>query len=423
MAARAFQGLASAVLGISGGADSMTLLVLARALRHVGNDMPIVVATVDHGLRPGSAAESRWVAEQAKAAGFEHRMLPWAGPKPSSGIQDAARVARYGLLASLVDRESLPRPVGILLGHHLDDQAETFLMRLGRGSGLDGLAGMAEVRSLPNCYGIELVRPFLAIAKSRLVATLQAHGIAWIEDPSNQDPAFERVRIRKALAELAALGIGAHEIGLTMRRLARARDAIRAETEALLLRSLHVHGGAFGRIAASVFDEATADVSIRLVQRLIVMFGGPDERPRLARIEELADRLSSDSCTATLAGCRISRTGEDIQAVREPGRRGLAHLELSPGGSAVWDGRFRVSAAASRPRAVTVRSLSTEDLACLRRVHAVRGSPPRLSMPRAAALTLPSFWEGQTLLGVCHPALGQAFSGALDGLSASFVHV
>lgn len=422
LAARTFHGLTSAVLAVSGGADSMALLLLARAWRRAGHALPIIVATVDHRLREESTAEARWVGTQARAAEFSHRLLTWKGQKPSSGIQEAARQARYDLLAGLVGSEGLPGPAGIVVGHHRDDQAETFVMRLGRGSGLDGLAGMAAVGPLAARPDIELVRPFLDIPKGRLVATLEAHGLPWIEDPSNADPAFERVRVRRALAGLGALGIGSAEIGLTMRRLMRAREALDAQTRAILRRALDVCGGACGKIAVEVFEEAGAEFQVRLVQRLIGMYGAPGEQPRLAKVEKLADRLATRSCTATLAGCRLSRTAEHVLACREPGRSGLMQLELPPGTSTVWDGRFRVTAAPSRRGAVTVRALAAEELAALRRVRAFAGTPPRLPMPHVAALTLPSFWDGHRLLGVSHPALGEAFSGALEGLTAHFVH-
>src|SRR5262249_29823831 len=146
----------------------------------------IHVATVDHGLRPGSDREAAWVAARASELGLPHRVLPWVGPKPRTGRQDAARRARYALLAEHAGR--LPPPVAIVVAHHLDDQAETLLMRLGRGSGLDGLAGMKPVRPhagddeyprLPDGADIRIVRPFLAITKARLVATLRDRGLDW----------------------------------------------------------------------------------------------------------------------------------------------------------------------------------------------------------------------------------------------------
>lgn len=422
LAARAFGGCKSAVLAVSGGADSMILLLLAKAWRNAGHSTPFIVATVDHGLRPESADEALWVGEQARAAGFAHRVLRWDGAKPRAGIQEAAREARYDLLASAAVSEGLPLPIAIVMGHHLDDQAETFLMRLQRGSGLDGLSAMPEVREMPGFDGVVLIRPLLSIPKARLVATLQSCGLGWVEDPSNQNPMFERVRLRKALVELEHLGITAAEIGLAARRLARARNALDGAAGDLIRCHAEPHAGACAVISAKAFDEAGEELQLRLVQRFIGMFGAPGERPRMAALEELAVGMASGSGAWTLAGCRLRRGSDSIQAMREHGRRGLPSIELAAGESRLWDGRFRVSASSALPRPLQVRALTPGELASLRRAQT--GTPIEVpaGLPRAALLTLPSFWEGDRLLGGCHPALGPAFPGALEGVQAEFVH-
>ena len=146
---RAFAGLRSLVLAVSGGPDSMALMLLATRWLPTASPAPVVhVATVDHGLRRGSADEAKWVALQAAAMGFPHHTLTWEGDKPATGRQAAAREARYGLLAGLIGHLSLPTPAAIAVAHHRDDQAETVLMRLARGSGVDGLAGMLPSRPL-----------------------------------------------------------------------------------------------------------------------------------------------------------------------------------------------------------------------------------------------------------------------------------
>jgi tRNA(Ile)-lysidine synthase len=191
-----FEGLETLpglVIAVSGGPDSTALLVLAaRWAKRLGRSAPrLLAATVDHGLRRQSAAEAAAVRALARRLGVSHRTLRWRGKKPQSGLQEAARAARYGLLAQAARRAGYAH---ILTGHTLDDQAETVLLRLTRGSGLAGLRGMASPTPLPFAAGgkMLLVRPFLAIAKSRLVATLQAAAIAYSDDPSNLDPRFTR---------------------------------------------------------------------------------------------------------------------------------------------------------------------------------------------------------------------------------------
>ena len=191
------------ILAVSGGADSVALMhLIARWSAKAAKPRPrIVVATVDHGLRAESREEAKWVGAQARKLGFTHELLAWEGAKPQTGIQDAARGARYGLLAELAWRLSAGEVrTAIVTAHTEDDQAETFLMRLARGSGLDGLTGMSAARLLGRGDNIELVRPLLGVAGARLRATLEAKGLSWLEDPSNDSDRFERVRVRKARA-------------------------------------------------------------------------------------------------------------------------------------------------------------------------------------------------------------------------------
>ncbi|MGH6981766.1 MAG: tRNA lysidine(34) synthetase TilS, partial [Stellaceae bacterium] len=177
-------------VAVSGGADSMALLLLARewAAARQGD---VTALTIDHKLRPEAAKEARRVARWCKARGVVHRTLAWRGKKPKGDIQAAARAARYRLLEDwCVDAGVLH----LLLAHHQDDQAETFLLRLARGSGLDGLAAIAPVAERPGC---RLLRPLLAMSHGRLVATLEARGQVWLDDPSNDNERYARVRMRK----------------------------------------------------------------------------------------------------------------------------------------------------------------------------------------------------------------------------------
>ena len=190
---------------VSGGADSMALLLLA-ARWAPGAGARLVALTVDHGLRAESAAEAARVAAWCAARGIAHRVLEWRGAKPAAGLQEAARTARYGLLAGWCRRGGI---VHLLTGHNAGDQAETFLMRLRRGSGVAGLAGMPAVAVRD---GVRVLRPLLGVRRERLEAALEAAGEAWIEDPSNRDPAFERVRVRADAARLEAAGIASRDV-------------------------------------------------------------------------------------------------------------------------------------------------------------------------------------------------------------------
>src|SRR5207302_3523373 len=214
-------GVPAIVLAVSGGPDSLALMWLAARWRHALARGPRLIAvTVDHGLRPEAAAEARGVKRLARSLDLPHRTLRWTGPKPRTGLPAAARAARYRLLAQAA------RACGathVLTAHTRDDQAETLLMRLLRGSGIAGLAAMARQSKRE---GFLLARPLLNVPKSRLIATLTKAKIKFADDPTNRDPTFTRARLRELLPALAAEGGDARALARLATRLARANAAI-----------------------------------------------------------------------------------------------------------------------------------------------------------------------------------------------------
>ncbi len=393
---------ATLILAVSGGADSMAMLHLAArwAKRHPKKGRKLVAATVDHGLRPQSRSEAEWVGEEARTLGLAHEILTWKGAKPATGVQDAARAARYRLLSGLAQRYRATGTVAVVTAHTEDDQAETFLMRLARGSGLDGLAAMSASRGLDRDADCRLVRPLLAVPGARLEATLEAAHLSWIEDPSNDCDRFERVRLRKAAAALSELGLMPEKIALSARRLRRVRAALDDTAAALQAAArLDLHGGVYASLDAQVFLAAPEEVRLRLLARLIAAFGGQSEPARLAKLESLLDRLlSAEFPATTLGGVVVMRRAGEIIVHREPGRSGLPAIELAPGETAEWDRRFRVAADRELTAPVVVAALGRSGFAKLRRQLE---RAPR--MPARAAATLPAFWQEGTLLAV--PAL------------------
>lgn len=381
------------ILAVSGGADSMALLTLAAEWACArGGDAPrLIAATVDHGLRRESAAEAAWVAARAAELGLAHRTLVWSGAKPASGIQAAARQARYALARQLLPRDE--RPGAIVTAHHEDDQGETFLMRLARGSGLDGLAAMHPAPDRERLDFPPVERPFLGVPKARLVATLEARGFSWIEDPSNADERFERARLRKAAPVLAGLGLSNPRIALSARRLQRAVGALDQATAALCHTAVDLHGGAYATADRAAYDASPEELRVRLLGGLLGAYGGRGAPPRLSKVERLMDALArGDFAAQTLGGCIVVRKKARIEIFREPGRAGLLVLALAPGETLLWDGRFWVSAAGSRAESISVRALGDDGAAL--GAHASREH----AMPYLAAITLPSFWRGGTLI-------------------------
>lgn len=415
----AFQRLARfqhVVLAVSGGPDSMALLVLAAewGRRHVPSPA-LSVATVDHGLRPASAGEAEIVAEAARRLGLLHTVLRWEGEKPVSGLSEAARQARYRLLEKLAC--TFGDGTAVVTAHHLDDQAETFAMRLSRGAGVDGLAAMRPERTIFDGSTVALVRPLLAFPKSRLRATLDERGVGFVEDPTNDDLRFERVRVRRNIAALDGVGISASALATSARRIGEAEDALRyAETrftETLRLSFGHEVVAALDREA---FSTGPLFLRQKVLARLITRYGGATPAPRLSEVEELTARLEAPgNRTATLGGAVISAGRRFIRVWREPGRLAQPDLELSPGEVRLWDRRFLVASTLQCTQKLTVRPLGPENYS---KISAHLTSRHRL--PARAAYALPAFWAGSDLVAV--PSL-EPFATAPFGTAAEAVSV
>jgi len=389
------------LLAVSGGADSTALMhLVARWSRGRRAGPAVHVATVDHGLRPGSRHEAETVAAAARDLGLPHHLLSWSGPKPATGRQAAARSARYDLMTALLLRLG-GRDAALVTAHTADDQAETLVMRLARGSGVDGLSAMAQRRPLAADGSMVLVRPLLAVPKSRLVATLQARGIGWIDDPSNHDPAFERVRLRAEEAAMTAAGLDAKALAMSAGRLRRARHALDWATSEFEGRVLDTNGGAFAAIDRGAFAAAPQELRLRLLARVLGRFGGTAPPARLMRLEGLIERLEATTAlTVTLGGCVVVATSSGLRIFRELGRLGLPECAISVGAEVRWDERFLVRAEGEgQSRQLCVRALGLPAYATLR----ARLDQP---LPARAAATLPALWCGGQLLAV--PSLAQA---------------
>lgn len=291
-----------------------------------GSAHGLFVATVDHGLRPGSRAEAEQVALWARECGLAHSILAWTGETPRTRIQEIARRRRYELLVRFAADKGASH---ILTGHTLDDQAETVVMRLLSGSGIRGLSGMRAESALA---AVTLARPFLDLRKSRLVATCRAAGWPFLDDPSNADPRFARARLREALMPaLAAEGLTAERAGRLARRAERAADALAARVEDVL--GAAVTSRAVGRLAldgAALLAEPEAIRLGVLARAIAIVLGGtvkPLRSDRFERIvlEELSPALRAGrALKRTIAGALIDAgTSGCVIVTAEPPRRGL----------------------------------------------------------------------------------------------------
>ena len=329
---RGLERLPGLVLAVSGGPDSTALLVLAaRWAKRLKRAPKLIAVTVDHGLRPEAAREAAMVKALARRLGVPHRTLRWRGGKPRSGLQDAARRARYELLAQAAASAGLAH---IVTAHTLDDQAETVLFRLARGSGIYGLTGMARAAPLPvgATRDLFLIRPLLHLPKARLIATLDAAHIAYADDPSNRDPRFTRARLRAQLMPaLAREGLDARGLSRLAARLRRAEQAIAVAVDAARAALSPPPWPPRGPVtfATAAFASLPAEVALRLLGEAIAHAG--DEGPvELAKLESLYEALALARVRLrrTLAGAQITLGTDRLTVERAPPRQTGAKRRL-----------------------------------------------------------------------------------------------
>ena len=410
-------------VAVSGGADSMALLLLCRNwLRQVDDRNRadgLLALTVDHGLRRNSAAEAHQVANWCTDLGIVHQILLWENDKPASSIQAAARQKRYALLESACAAHGIR---DLLLAHHREDQSETLLLNLMRGSGVNGLAAM-QPRSK---YGkLCLVRPLLDVPKSDLYATLRAAGQDWIEDPSNRDAHYARVRMRTLYRHLRDEGMPPDRLAATAAHMRRARAAIDHYTDELLSDAAFVGDAGIAWLDPVRLSAAPEEVGLRALARLVTSIGAQRYTPRLSRLEGLYQWLCAQPLAGgrTLSGCQLLPHRGRILIVREFAALG-PDINLTPGQTERWDERFDVSlsrtaeALCARQAPLYVRALGE---AGLRQIRISEANRPAADLPAIAQRVIPGIWRGDELLAAPHLSFLQPAAEKLqDAVTLTF---
>lgn len=371
-------------LAVSGGGDSMAMLHLA-----VAAGLRPCVVTVDHGLRPEAAAEAAMVADVATRFGLSHDTLRWQGWDHSGNLQNAARKARRRLMADWAMQRGLAT---IALAHTQDDVAETFLMRLARGAGVDGLAAMS---ALWTEGGITWQRPMLGMTRSELRAWLIANDLSWAEDPSNDNMRFDRVKVRRSLTQLAAIGLDAPRLAEVARHLADARQALDALADDWATRCLTEEAGTV--LISNDLWQAPPETQRRIIQRVLMWIAPAAYAPRGAQIGQLLAAMTAGRA-ATLAGCRVMTDRNGLRALREvraAGPRVKGNL---------WDGRWRILG--DLPDHAEVGALGTDGLAQVPDWRAT-------GLPRAALLVSPAIWSEDRLIAAPLAAFGPSSYSAV----------
>lgn len=293
-------------VAVSGGGDSIALMHLLARWAKAARRAPPIVVTVDHGLREGSPRDARAVMRWAKAMKLKAHTLRWKGARPTADIEAAAREARYRLMGEWAAKQKI---AALYIAHTRDDQAETFLLRLMRGSGLDGLAAMRPLAPypLPGFRELRLVRPLLSLERDALRAHLTEHRHDWLEDPMNDEARFARVRLRKLIPALEEAGLTRTRIAAAASHLARAREALDTVTAAVLARVARPQDDAV-HLDPIALAAAPREVGLRALAQLLMIVSGQSYRPRFERLERLYDRVAGASLGGgcTLHGCRIA---------------------------------------------------------------------------------------------------------------------
>jgi tRNA(Ile)-lysidine synthase len=298
----------------------------------------MVALTVDHGLRPESADEAKWVAGFLGERGIPHHTLPWRAEKPSANIQAAAREARYRLMADWCHANGV---ACLATAHHQDDQAETLLLRLARGSGVYGLAAMAPVSVPVPDRAVRIVRPFLDVPKAALVEYLAVRGVDWIEDPSNADLRYDRVRIRQLLSDPPLEGLNAGRLADTAKRLRRTRDALEFYESQWLEGATEEREPGYMVLRTAALQEAPEEIVLRGLSTLCRAFSGKAYTPRMEKLERLKATLEKGQGGQTLYGATFAPGNGHVVVARE---WAAAEPRKIPVDGDVWDNRFEISA-------------------------------------------------------------------------------
>lgn len=387
-------GAASLGLAVSGGGDSMALLHAAAGL----DGLAVRAVTVDHGLRPEAREEAALVARTSAELGVAHDILTWDDWDNRGNLQGAARAARYALMRDWAGAHGIE---AIALAHTRDDQAETVLMRLARKGGVDGLSAMSPMR---RADGITWLRPFLDVGRTDLRAALQGVGAAWVEDPSNIDPRFDRIRVRGAMEHLADIGIDAAALSAVARNMQTARAALDAVTAETFRAHVNLIGGDVV-IQRAGFAAQSSEIRRRMLLEALKWVASAAYGPRASALGDLETTVMAGG-RHTVHGCLIDADETTITIGREWNAISGVTAQIGQ----IWDGRWVVSGPENN--GLSIAGLGGVGWSRLK-------TEVEPTLPRKTAITTPAVWSGTELIAA--PAAGWAngfkarLNNAVDG--------
>ncbi|MBL0941165.1 MAG: tRNA lysidine(34) synthetase TilS [Alphaproteobacteria bacterium] len=381
-------------VAVSGGIDSLclTLLLQKWVQEQQGH---LIALTVDHGLRPESSEEALQVAKWLSLHNIEHHILSWQGSKPKTRVQENARKARYKLLEDWCKKHNI---LHLCLGHQADDQVETFLFRLCRGSGIDGLAGMSAIVEKAE---VRILRPLLKIKRERLQQTLLNLKQEWIEDPSNLDDHYTRTRLRYIQKTLEGEGLTLESLSKTIQKLSLSRAALEDQTTALLANSFQIFSSGYGILDLPQLLEAPDDIIMRVLSVSLTCLSGSTYPPRRIYLERLKNSIIPGIKVKgrTCWGCSIIPWRGKLLILRELSAISDQVLIDNSNNIVKWDNRFRFVFKQNLSKTVILQKLGINGWV------QIVGQQPNLQkklIPARVRPTLPALWQGDKVVAVPH---------------------
>ncbi len=293
-------------IGVSGGPDSMALLKLLSKWSIENKGPEILAITVNHCLRKEAALEAKMVEEYANnLANVFHVTIKWEGDKPNTGIMEEAREARYKLMANVLKKQG---GRVLFLAHHMNDQAETVLFRLSKGSGIKGLCGIRKVQEMLDTEMV-LVRPLLSTAKDELVEYCKAEKINFVNDPTNKNEKYARARLRKSFEILEKEGLSAERMAKLAERVAKADTALDYYSNILFMKGKNINDGILFDLEDLI--NVPEEVRSRVVLQAVRKIGGNSSKygVRIHRFENVIEDIFkyNKNITRTVGGCLLKK--------------------------------------------------------------------------------------------------------------------
>ncbi len=399
-------------VAVSGGGDSIALAILLNEwIKDNGGEL--IALTVDHNLRSESSSEAVSVGKNLGALGIKHKVLTWEGDKPCTHIQELAREARYKLLM----KECKAQGYNFLaVAHNLEDQAETFWMRLSHGSGLDGLSSMADIRDV---NGLKIIRPVMSFTRDALRLTCKDRDVEWIEDPSNHNKKYLRVKLREFEALLIEEGMTPDRVVKSIQKLDDAKQALQSIACDYMNECVKVYPSGYASLKLSLWNTYPKDIQRRILSEVLNIIYPQIYRLGFEKQENTRQELiKADFSGKTVFGCELvpSKSG-DVLFLREESKVGVASLVSD---NFIWDKRFLITGI--KDESLKVNILGDDGLSQLRKDNF--DNKEFYDLQFKVKRVFPAIWKDDELLAVPHIGYYNASCGnSLKEIEVKFINL